>query len=267
MSECKCALVCIAKDEDDYIQEWVDYHLKLGFSDIYVWQNNWRCTNLIQNEHVHLKIIDGNYKQLDCYNQAIEQIWNEYDWIAFFDVDEFLVINSKLTNCESISQFLSQDKYNNISSICVNWRIFGDSGQTVFNTFNVLERFTLCDYELADTSKPIIHTSLTHNIVKFYFNPHCITTYQFDPNLKFKLNSVGNNKHINDDGNQEPLELNHYRNKTFAERFQRSYKKSIADGNIEITKSNSNIETFTKDFLFYNRNNILNTTALDFKLK
>ena len=107
----------------------------------------------------------------------------------------------------------------------------------------------------------------TDNIVKFYFNPHCITTYQFDPNLKFKLNSVGNNKHINDDGNQEPLELNHYRNKTFAERFQRSYKKSIADGNIEITKSNSNIETFTKDFLFYNRNNILNTTALDFKLK
>ena len=35
----KCALVCIAKDEDHYIQEWVDYHLMLGFSDIYVWQN------------------------------------------------------------------------------------------------------------------------------------------------------------------------------------------------------------------------------------
>lgn len=267
MVDCKCALVCIAKDEDDYIQEWVDYHLKLGFSDIYIWQNNWKCNTLNQNEHVHLKTIDGDSKQLECYNTAINEIWNKYHWIAFFDVDEFLVINPLLTNYKLISQFLSQDKYNVIPSICVNWRIFGDSGKNTFDTFNVLERFILSDYNLEESSKPIIHTSLVHNTVKFYFNPHCITTYQFDPNLKFKLNGVGNNKYINNDGNQEPLELNHYRNKTFAERFRRQYKKPIADGNIEITKLSNNIKSFTQDFLFYNRNNVLNTTALDFKLR
>jgi hypothetical protein len=33
----KTALVCIAKDEDHYIDEWLLYHLKLGFSDIFVY--------------------------------------------------------------------------------------------------------------------------------------------------------------------------------------------------------------------------------------
>ena len=39
----KIALVCIAKNEDDYIEEWVNYHLKLGFSKIFIYENNWRC--------------------------------------------------------------------------------------------------------------------------------------------------------------------------------------------------------------------------------
>ena len=33
----KTALVCIAKDEDRYLGEWLAYHLKLGFSEIFVY--------------------------------------------------------------------------------------------------------------------------------------------------------------------------------------------------------------------------------------
>ena len=35
----KVALVCIAKEEDNYIQEWIDYNKKLGFDDIIIYQN------------------------------------------------------------------------------------------------------------------------------------------------------------------------------------------------------------------------------------
>jgi len=31
------ALIAIAKDEDEYLKEWVDYNLKVGFDDIYVY--------------------------------------------------------------------------------------------------------------------------------------------------------------------------------------------------------------------------------------
>lgn len=31
------ALVTIAKDEDNYINEWIRYNLKLGFSQIFIY--------------------------------------------------------------------------------------------------------------------------------------------------------------------------------------------------------------------------------------
>ena len=33
----KVALVALAKDEENYLKEWVDYNLKIGFTDIYVY--------------------------------------------------------------------------------------------------------------------------------------------------------------------------------------------------------------------------------------
>jgi len=52
MKKKKIALVTMAKDEDYYLQEWIDYHLKLQFDDIFIYQNNWRFKNQIQNDKV-----------------------------------------------------------------------------------------------------------------------------------------------------------------------------------------------------------------------
>lgn len=38
----KSLLLCIAKDEDLYLAEWLAYHTKLGFTNICVIQNNWQ---------------------------------------------------------------------------------------------------------------------------------------------------------------------------------------------------------------------------------
>lgn len=257
----KCALVCIAKDEDNYIQEWVDYHLKIGFSSIYVWQNNWRSTVLAESENVHLKTIDGDFKQVECYNLAIDELHSMYDWIAFFDIDEFLVVKPA-SGFQKIDSFLDQQKYCAISCICVNWRIFGDNGHNTVNSWSVLQRFTMCDDKLDESSKAIIHTSLTSSSVKFFYNPHCVTSCQFDPNLKFQLKCIGNNKHINDNSNAEPLELNHYRNKTYTEQFLRHFQKPCAvNDNIEYRKS---LDEFNKSFQQQNKNIIANTYAKDF---
>lgn len=258
--KCKCALVCIAKNEDYYIQEWIDYHLKLGFSDVYVWQNNWRSAVAKESEHTHLKIIDGEFKQIECYNLAIDELHTMYDWIAFFDVDEFLVVKSS-SGFSHVNDFLSQDKYSMIPSICVNWRIFGDSSHSSVDTWNVLRRFTKCSAVLEDASKVILHTSLTHDKAHFFYNPHCTTCFQYDPNLKFQLNGVGNNKHINNNGNDEPVELNHYRNKTYAESLLRHFNQQSV---ISTVKYASTIDEFNKEFANWNKNEMTNTLALSF---
>ena len=56
----RSALVCIAKNEDHYIDEWLRYHLKLGFGRIFVYQNNWRYV--------------GDSRQ---YGESVE--WVEFD--------------------------------------------------------------------------------------------------------------------------------------------------------------------------------------------
>jgi hypothetical protein len=55
----KIALVCMAKNEDYYLQEWINYHLKLGFDGIHIFQNNWRFQNKIENENVFFHEYDG----------------------------------------------------------------------------------------------------------------------------------------------------------------------------------------------------------------
>jgi hypothetical protein len=45
----RTALVCIAKWEDT-IEEWCNYHLKLGFDKIFIYQNYWVCD--VKHENV-----------------------------------------------------------------------------------------------------------------------------------------------------------------------------------------------------------------------
>lgn len=258
-----CALVCIAKDEDDYIREWVDYHLNIGFDDVYVYQNNWRCRHKFSSSCVHLVEYDGQHVQVAAYNDAIDKLHDQHDWIAFFDVDEFLCLK-KSSGQADIRKFLDQDKYASIPCLCVNWRIFGDSGLSQITTFDVLKRFTKCANELEQSSKAIVHTSITKNRVKFFYNPHTVNTIQHDPNLKFQLKNFGNNKHINDDGNVEPLELNHYRNKTYAEQFRRHYgMPSGVSLKVDPVAYRHDLKKFNEEFNRFNMNEITDTDALD----
>ena len=65
------ALVCIAKNEDNYIQEWVEYHKKLGFDTIFIYQNDWVC-NLEDNSIVKIEL-NGECKQTVAYNNFIKE--------------------------------------------------------------------------------------------------------------------------------------------------------------------------------------------------
>lgn len=259
----RCALVCIAKDEDDYIREWAEYHLKIGFDDIYILQNNWRCKHAFESSNVHLETYDGLYIQVKAYNDALCKLHDKYDWIAFFDVDEFLSF-SKTSGYNDIRKFLSQDKYSSIPCMCVNWRTFGDNGNSFITTFDVLSRFTRCSAALDESSKPIVHTGITKDNVKFFYNSHTVTSTQHDPNLKFVLNNFGNNKSINNDGNIEPLELNHYRNKTYAEQFKRHFGvKNAIPVNIDPASYRNDLKKFNEEFDRHNTNEMTNTNALD----
>lgn len=206
----KVALVCIAKNEDHYIKEWVDYNFKLGFDHIFIYENDWRCS--LDNPNVSKIPFDGRSKQIEAYNNFLRHSSSEYQWVAFFDVDEFLVLKKH----ENVKKFLKE--YTNFNGVGINWCLFGSNGHKKFDKQSgVLERFTKR---------------------KITFDQHVKTILKIGKDVKMGVHNpnidlVGTNKvpfsgpfHVN--GNIEIAQLNHYFTKS-EEEFTEKIKKSRAD--------------------------------------
>ena len=141
------AICVIAKQENLYIKEFIEYYKNLGIKKIIIYDNNdlknENFEKILKNEIIDgfVKIIDFRgliSPQIKAYNECYEKNKYEFDWIAFFDVDEFLFLN----NCSNIVRFLSSQKFKKCSSILINWRIYGDNNNIYYKPKLVQKRFT-----------------------------------------------------------------------------------------------------------------------------
>jgi len=206
----KIALVCIAKNEEDYIQEWIDYNKKIGFDDIFIYQNDWRWTG--STENVHKLIIDGKNIQTKAYNTFYHTKGKEYDWIAFFDIDEFLVLKKHKT----IQDFVND--YSEYNSIGINWVLFGDNGYEKLNDeTSVIRRFTKRQKGVNLHVKSIVKTKLNLNMT---VHTPSIPWIDTDKNFRFGF--------FNKDGNDNIAQINHYFCKT-KEEFIKKIERGRAD--------------------------------------
>ena len=247
----KIALATLAYNDELYIQEWIDYNLKLGFDDIHIFQNNWRFQNQIKNDKIHFHEYDGqSYAseepiwirniQAKCFTDFGRKYYNDYEWAAFFDIDEFLVLKKH----NNIKNFI-QD-YDNYDCLIVNWAMFGDNGLTTFDESysSQLKRFTKRKTNLHDQFKSIckIDPSFEHKI--HWKNGSWIDT-------TFKIGDGPFNYNATD----EIAQLNHYYIRTYPEFLSKRERGGV--DNVNVKKP---IETFGEN----NFNEIEDTLARDF---
>jgi hypothetical protein len=233
----KVALVCIAKNEDPYIDEWIDYNKKLGFDDIFIYQNDWRWSG--SSENVHKLEIDGINKQRDAYNSFIREYNSKYDWVAFFDIDEFLVLKKH----NDIKSFISD--YNDSQAIGINWVLFGNNNQTkVDGDYSVIKRFTKRQKDVNQHVKCIVKLSPL-----VYMDVH-------SPNMQwtdtYKRINYGAFTKIHTD---DIAQLNHYFCKT-QEEFQLKCNRGRADSSF--------VKRTMLDFDGHNFNDIEDLSAYNF---
>lgn len=141
-------VICaIAKKENDYIREWVEYHFKIGFDKIYLWDNNdpkgerfeYVINDYIQNEKVIIIDCRGKkYFQRPAYTQFYKIYSTTFDWCAFIDIDEFIFLNRHI----NITDYLSEQIFNNFYAIRLNWVVFGDNEKIYKESGKVIDRFT-----------------------------------------------------------------------------------------------------------------------------
>lgn len=201
----KVALVCIAKWEDNYIEEWVNYHKKLKFDDIFIYQNDWVC-NL---ERPYIKKLDfpGQHMQMGAYRHFLDNFRRDYDWAAFFDCDEFLVLKKH----GDVKEFIRE--FHNPYGIGVNWKFFGSNSQLIVgeNKNSLLKQFTLSQKNADQHVKTILNLSSGGVMVL----PHNPNVPLINTDKKFF------NGPFNNPPSDNVAQLNHYHHKSFEDWLKR----------------------------------------------
>lgn len=184
-SNIKVAMCTIGKNENRYIEYFVEHYKKIGYNHIYLYDNNASRDESFSNVQIDKDgIKEGfitliNYKnipnnpQMSAYYTCYNNYNSKYDWISFFDIDEYLILKPKNIK---IQEFLDNTIYNNSDKIKFSWKVFTDNDQLEYQEGSPIERFpieTEYKYENRHT-KSTVRGRLNNLILKRTYNPHSI---------------------------------------------------------------------------------------------
>lgn len=135
------AVCAIAKNEGPYFKEWIDWHLSMGVEKFYIYDNESTDTTrevlapYIESGVVEYIYFPGYRKQLAAYDDCLERHRLDTRWIAFIDLDEFIVpVRDK-----SIPEFLG--RFEDAPVVEINWLVYGSGGAKKKLPGGVMERF------------------------------------------------------------------------------------------------------------------------------
>lgn len=173
------AIVCIAKLENLYIREWVEYHLHLGVDHIYIYDNNdvdgERITDPISDWIAAGKVTVVDYRgrkvaQMEAYNDCYRRFKEK--WLAFIDCDEFITFTPYgEKRYGKINSYLKRIFLYN--SLRLNWLCYGDGGMISRVDAGVVERFveSLPTEDIVNTHlKSIVRRSIPY--LRWSSQPH-----------------------------------------------------------------------------------------------
>ena len=250
----RIGICAIAKNEDDYIDEWIRYHLKLGVDQICIFQNNWRYSGpFTESFHVHWYAQDGEVQQLNAYNRFLHNAnlsIQELDWCAFIDVDEYICVRDVSRSFQDILE-----EFQAYPSLAINWRLFGSSRLSWDCSHDVVTRFTKCEAVLNKHIKQVVNLKMMREngmLSKAHFvNPH----YGNWTAVNLQKNAVVGPFNTQQLDQVQPLELNHYVVKTWDECLAKCSR-----GRADVS-CKRNAEEFFRE---HDKNDIENTVAKEF---
>ncbi|SCB18588.1 glycosyltransferase family 92 protein [Rhizobium lusitanum] len=208
----------IAKNEGKYIVEWLAYHLAIGVDRFIIFSNESEDDQIpllrkIAAADARVTVIDwpsplNTSPQIAAYRHALTMISTE--WVAFFDIDEYLVPTEHLT----IRDYLKTVPAD-VGSIHVNWRNFG-SGNLIDPNYSLVTRAFMQGAPLGWSNhhhfKSIARAAFVtdvgvHNLVSSQGRRALSDFSEFET-----INGGMSSRVIH-----APLRLHHYQSKTFAE--------------------------------------------------
>ena len=156
----KIGVCALAKNENLYIREWVEHHLQIGFDKVFIYDNNdvekpegviydYLMSNqveLVKWPDMKLDEVHGGmdnmynilYTQTEAYNHCIQN-HQDFDWIAFIDIDEYIQFTVHSTIQEVIE---NNPNFSDFDAIILSWKMMGDPNALYYDPRPLTERFT-----------------------------------------------------------------------------------------------------------------------------
>jgi len=143
------ALCAILKNEADYVEEWLAFHILQGVSRVILYDNNSSDDTCPRArafaKRIDVRIVpwpdsrDGfDLTQRLAYYDGSRRLAGIADYVGFLDLDEFLFTGDGRTLGQALAPFPSH-----VSAIAVNQRVFASAAERAATGGLVTSRFTL----------------------------------------------------------------------------------------------------------------------------
>jgi hypothetical protein len=234
--------VCaIMKNEGPYLKEWIEFHRIVGVEKFYLYDNeSTDSSREILEPYVKSGIVDYTYfpgqkMQRTAYQDCVSKHKYDSKWIAFIDLDEFIVP----TDTKTVPEFLKSIPAN-VGQLVVGWKIYGSSRHKTKPDGLVTENYTM----RSKTSwlwKMIINP----RFIARFGNPHFAYMVKLDTveedltPVKFPIPKEYWLQNIKAD----KIRINHYHCKSFEEYSKRS-KRGDADFGSQFAMQKYTEQTF-----------------------
>lgn len=225
------SILLLARDEEDYLPEFIEFHLLQGIDHFYVIEHD--PTNSNQSRVLEPYVQEGLATHLHCsgpkpqireYNKFMKSPHAaESEWIAVIDCDEFLFSPTPTKSIKDILNMMPKE----IGAYAVHWSLFGSNGHKLKSAQLVTERFT----KKALNKNPHVKSIVRPHAVDYTLNPHA-----FHLKKGYKAcrgfdwyKSLPKEYGITEGQVAEPLRLNHYHTKSENEYIARRTSRPRAD--------------------------------------
>jgi len=174
-------IICsISKNENEYINSWSKYHLKIGFDNLFIYYYNDKSNDYIGNyidnhikKKVHfLKINNKNIEKQKIYYSFFNKFNHKYKWCAYIDINEYF----SLGDWNYKSEFLKNFIFKNVSIIKLKAIVYQNLTNRIIKPIIYIFKKINKTHFLNAQEKYIFKGGISHNyfisFIYFKINPH-----------------------------------------------------------------------------------------------
>ena len=179
----KVCVFTIIKNEQEYLEEWIKYHLDLGVDHLFIFEDNGSeshkdITNKYPSDKVSLNsitILPIDKSHVHNWQESRQSIYNKeglwwiknnynYDWCFAIDCDEYITLSNSGDTIQSVLNL-----YSEYDAVIVQWQNYNANGHVYkpnYEEKGIIDTYTQkCDKSINDATWK--STKLTYKLSDF----------------------------------------------------------------------------------------------------